>query len=116
METYTIKLDSGVLVFVNGAENIPGWALAPTFDPLKAEPGVSLECRMGDPDLVHCVVVRQQNSNGGIFLLYNHKIPLFAAKADTNLVYAQAMGFFGQLTANVRYGVDVFENLELPND
>lgn len=72
--------------------------------------------RMGDPDLLECVVLRREASPGGVFRLENANGPLLAAIAADNLAFALGLGFFGELTANARYGVDVFENMEEPND
>lgn len=116
VEVYELRLSMGALVFVNGVENMPQWALQPRFDPAKAETGVSLECRMGDPDLIHCAVFRTEGKPGGIFTIFNGNTLLYAALAQSELVFSIATGYFGQLTANVRYGVDVFENMEIPND
>lgn len=115
-ELYELQLVNGSLVFANGVESVPGWALNLRFNPAKAEPGVTLDCRMGDPVLLHCVVFRKNNQPGGIFSLFFGRDPLYAAHAATNLVFAAGLGYFGELTANCRYGVDVFENMELPDE
>lgn len=115
-ETYELELTNGLLIFVNDSKNMPAWALEPKFDPTKAEAGVILECRMGDPALLHCAVFRKKGQPGGIFSVYNGKEPLFAAHAASNLLFAAGMGYFGELTANARYGVDVFENMELNDE
>ena len=72
--------------------------------------------RMGDPALLQCAVLRRENAPGGVFRLEDESGPLLAAIAENNLTFALGMGFFGELTANARYGVDVFENLEEPDD
>lgn len=71
--------------------------------------------RMGDPDLLHCAVQRGEAA-GGVFALSDRDGPLFSAVAENNLTFALGLGFFGELVANARYGVDVFENLEEPDD
>lgn len=115
-ELYELRLLNGDLTFANGAERAPAWALNAKFDPAKAEPGVCLECRMGDPALLHCAVFRKNGQPGGIFSVFCGKDPLFAAHAPTNLAFAAAMGHFGELVTNARYGVDVYENMELPDE
>ena len=72
--------------------------------------------RMGDPALLQCAVLRRENAPGGVFRLEDESGPLLAAIAENNLTFALGMGFFGELTANARYGVDVFENMEEPDD
>ena len=72
--------------------------------------------RMGDPALLQCAVLRRENAPGGVFRLEDESGPLLAAIAENNLAFALGMGFFGELTANARYGVDVFENMEEPDD
>lgn len=90
------------------------------FTPLK--PGSPLPAplavvhRMGDPALLQCAVLRREDAPGGVFRLEDANGPLLAAIAETNLTFALGMGFFGELTANARYGVDVFENMEEPDD
>lgn len=72
--------------------------------------------RMGDPALLQCAVLRREKAAGGVFRLEDANGPLLAAIAPDNLTFALGMGFFGELTANARYGVDVFENMEEPDD
>lgn len=81
-------------------------------------PGDNLEivCRMGDPDLLQCLVYKREKNSGGIFAIRDKSGPLFAAAAESDLAYAHALGYFGALTANARYGVDVYENMEEPDD
>ena len=61
-------------------------------------------------------MLRRENAPGGVFRLEDPNGPLLAAIAPDNLTFALGMGFFGELTANARYGVDVFENMEEPDD
>lgn len=112
-ECYTISIKNGRPEFTEGAE-IPEWALSREFKPGSVPAGVRLVCRMGDPDLMHCAVYRL--AQGGIFSVHGRNNLLFAAIAPTNLAFGIAQGYFGELTANARYGVDVFENMEVPDD
>ena len=103
-EIYTLEADGGSLRFKQLAAD----AVLPA--PL------AVVHRMGDPALLQCAVLRQENAPGGVFRLEDANGPLLAAIAETNLAFALGMGFFGELTANARYGVDVFENMEEPDD
>ena len=103
-EIYTLEADGGRLRFVAQAANT-------------ALPGdLAVVHRMGDPALLQCAVLRRENAPGGVFRLEDENGPLLAAIAENNLAFALGMGFFGELTANARYGVDVFENMEEPDD
>ena len=103
-EIYTLEADGARLRFVSQA--------ADTALPA----GLAVIHRMGDPALLQCAVLRRENSPGGVFRLEDESGPLLAAIAENNLAFALGMGFFGELTANARYGVDVFENMEEPDD
>lgn len=113
-EIYQIEIKNGTCEFVAGG-NAPDWALAPKFDPAAAK-GCKIVCRMGDPDLVHCAVFQMRDKPGGIFVVYDKTGLLFVTIASTNLAFAVAQGYFGAMTANARYGADVFENMEIPDD
>lgn len=103
-ELYTLEADGGRLSFKPLAQ---GAALP---SPL------AVVHRMGDPALIQCAVLRRESAPGGVFRLEDANGPLLAAIAQDNLTFALGMGFFGELTANARYGVDVFENMEEPDD
>lgn len=115
-EIYNLKMEQGKLSFEASAEQAPQWQLLPTFQPQAPEKDLHLVCRMGDPDLMQCIVYKRDAKAGGIFAMHGKNGVLFIAYAEIDLVFAMAMGYFGELTANARYGVDVFENLEEPND
>lgn len=114
-ECYLMDYAGGSLAFARGGD-VPEWANATGLDAARAPAGVRVVCRMGDPDLIHCAVYAEQNRPGGIFCVYGKNGLLFVATAATELVFAIAQGFFGELTANARYGADVFENMEIPDD
>lgn len=99
-ELYTLQVADGRLRFA------PRGTDAPLPAPL------AVVSRMGDPDLLQCVVLRREDAPGGVFRLEDATGPLLAAVAEDNLALALGMGHFGELVANARYGVDVFENLE----
>ena len=103
-ELYTLEAEDGRLRFV------PLKADAPLPAPL------SVVQRLGDPALLQCAVLRREGAPGGVFRLEDAGGPLFAAIAASNLTFALGLGYFGELTANARYGVDVFENMEEPDD
>lgn len=115
-EFYTLAFSGKGLVFTAAPEALPDWLVNIGFDPGKAGPGITLECRIGDPDLLHCAVFRKDQFAGGFFSLFMDKVFLFAAKAVDNLTFAEALGHFGKICANTRYGVDIFENMEIPDD
>lgn len=115
-EIYKLSNKGARLLFEPGGLDLPPITLERTFKP-GAEAGDAYPvCRMGDPDLAHCVVFKRKNAPGGIFSLHDRDGLLFAAYAENNLVFALAMGFFGELTANARYGADVYETMEEPDD
>lgn len=103
-EIYALEIDGTRLRFV------PQAADAKLPSPL------AVVRRMGDPALLQCAVLRHESAPGGVFRLEDATGPLLAAIAADNLAFALGLGFFGELTANARYGVDVFENMEEPND
>lgn len=103
-ELYTLQVADGQLRFA------PRDAEAPLPSPL------AVVSRMGDPDLLQCVILRREGAPGGVFRLEDATGPLLAAVAEDNLALALGMGHFGELVANARYGVDVFENMEDPDE
>lgn len=103
-ELYTLQVADGQLRFA------PRDAEASLPSPL------AVVSRMGDPDLLQCVVLRREGAPGGVFRLEDATGPLLAAVAEDNLALALGMGHFGELVANARYGVDVFENMEDPDE
>ena len=115
-ETYMINFEQGKIVFNNSAESLPNWVLNPKFDPDAADREYALVSRMGDPEQLHCVIYRKKEAAGGLFSVFFASENLFAATTPSNLDFAAACGFFGEMTANARYGADVFENMELPDD
>lgn len=113
-EIYNLRIDHGKLTYEESNEQAPQWQLMPTFQP-SPEKDLHLVCRMGDPDLMQCLVYKRDKKAGGIFAMHGKEGVLFIAYAANDLTFAVAMGEFGEMTANARYGVDVFENLEVPD-
>lgn len=111
-EIYRIAVNNSQIVFEPTDQQLPDYVFSPTFIPGEKHPNVSLVTRMGSPDLAHCVIYRIGQEPGGIFAMHDGDGFLFAAIAQTNLAYALAKGFFGELTTNARAGVDVFEDLD----
>lgn len=115
-EIYTLQFDQGRIMFTPFTEEVPQSVLESKFNPDSADKGLNVVCRMGDPDLVQCIVYKKQDLPGGYFSLHDKNGLLFAAISQTNLIFALACGFFGEMVANARYGVDIFENMEEPDD
>lgn len=108
-EQYTIGVAGSGIKFEPLAKPLPEIATSADFDPAKAPRELSLVCRMGATDLLHCLIFRWENKSGGIFAIHEQGRVLFAAVAETELAYTLAKGFFGELVASARFGVDVFE-------
>lgn len=113
-ECYNIETSEGRLLFGPREIGVPECVTAGKLP--EARDGLETVCRMGDPELLECLVYRRENAPGGIFALRDKSGPLFTAVAESNLLYAKALALFGEMTANARYGADVFENLEEPDD
>lgn len=115
-EFYTITVEKSEAVFSPRAEAVPEFAKFAHFSPDHAPADLSLVCRMGSPDILHCLIFRYDNKPGGIFALHEQDELLFVGVAETNLAYAAAKGLFGELTSNARLGVDIFESPEAEDD
>lgn len=115
MEIYKIIVDKSQISFeLSQVSHVPESVASATFQP--SSPNLAIQCRMGDPDLLQCVVWREEGNPGGYFAIFEKKKLLFVAIAATGIERALALGYFGALVANARYGVDVFENMEEPDD
>lgn len=75
-------------------------------------PGIEVAGRMGDPDLLYCIAYRRTETHGGFFVMFDRYGLLYGAIAQTNLDYAAALGYFGMITSNARYGADIYEELD----
>lgn len=114
-EIYNLVVDKDSLVFLKASPDQE--KLVSSYQKSSGNgKGAGHICRMGDPDILNCLVLKKDNEPGGIFIMHDKNGILYSALAETALAYSLGLGFFGQLTANARYGVDVFENLEIEND
>lgn len=110
-ESYTLSVRDDHIIFnLREGEAPDAWFTGET-----GPEDYAIICRMGDPELMECVVWRRADKPGGIFQARSEDT-YFIAEAPTNLAYALALSFFGQLVANARYGVDIFENLGETDD
>ncbi len=109
-EFYTISPDGKGISFSKREGAIPEYALYPAFDPKKAPKNLSVVCRMGSQDAMHCIIYRTDDTPGGVFALHDVAGFLFAAVAESELAYALAKGFFGALAEHAHIGIDIFEN------
>lgn len=66
---------------------------------------------LGDPELMHCSVYRKRNVAGAIFVMQALD-SLFMAQTDSNLIFSMACGHFADMVANIRYGADIWEEME----
>lgn len=110
-EAYTITVDSDHIAFELFAGDMS--RDFPTSG--VPAPGYAIVSRMGDPELLECIVWRDGKQPGGAFVVRNEEI-LFVAFAESNLAYALGLAYFGQLVANARYGADIFENMGNTDD
>ena len=114
MEQYLLEIENGRMIFTRRELSAPQFAQQGKLHAEKD--GFEAFARMGDPDLLECLVYRDKNSSGGIFHVRDKYGPLYVAVTGSPLVWSLALGHFGELTANARYGVDVFENMEEKDD
>ncbi len=66
---------------------------------------------------LQCLVYRRENAPGGIFAPAGQIwLAVYGCCRKRACLLSMALGHFGEMTANARYGVDVYENLEEPDD
>lgn len=111
-EMYTIHVDGNQLRFEPRQDGVLEDVLAQGSH-LGGYDAVS---RMGDPGLLHCAVFRRVEGHGGFFAIHDQDGLLFTAVAESNLAYALAQGFFGGMVSEARYGADIFENMDDPDE
>ena len=63
-ECYNIEISDGKLVFGKRELGVPGCVIQGKLP--EARDGLDAVCRMGDPDLLQCLVYRRENAPGGI--------------------------------------------------
>lgn len=112
IENYQIEIQNGKLAFLESATEIADLFLRPEFNKQVLDLGYRLCCRLGDPALMHCIVYRKHAGSHAIFVMFEHGQCLYTASADSNLIFSMGLGYFGELCANTRYGVDIFEELD----
>lgn len=115
-EYYTILPDGASVSFQKRDDDAPQFLLSQTFDPKNAPKDLSVVCRMGTPEAMHCIIYRLENRAGGIFAVHDDNGFLFGAIAESELAYALAKGFFGRLAENAANGIDIFENPGIGDD
>lgn len=113
-EIYTMGLEGGRPAFVPRAGGVADCIIA--GKPGRQNDGPAIISRMGDPDLLQCVTYREPGRPGAVFAIWEKDALLFCAVAESDLLYAAGQGYFGHMVANARYGADVFENMEEPDD
>lgn len=109
-KTYEARVEKGKTVFEISEKTLPEYVMTASPPP-QAESEYAITARLGDPDLIHCLAYKNIKAEGGAFVCLDENGVLFVAFATDNLAYALAMGFFGKLVADVRYGADIFEEL-----
>lgn len=115
-EIYRITVNGSAIAFEPDDRKLPDFVFASVFNPQGSHEGIDLVTRMGSPDVAHCVIFRFLDKPGGIFAMHDNDGFMFAAVAESGLAYCLAKGFFGELAANARAGVDIFEDLGNDND
>lgn len=106
-EIYTLSLDDNRRPTFRPREDAP---LLRALNARELPDGYAPVARLGDPELLHCVVCRRASGPGGCFLLEDGSGPLMAVVAESNLAYALGLGRFGRLVSDARYAADIFEN------
>lgn len=66
----------------------------------------------GDTELVYTNVFRQPQNPGGIVVVSAMDDILFCVIANTNLDLVAAASHLASMVSNIRYGQDIFENIE----
>ena len=107
-EKYNIAVEKSQISFTLYVGDIPDVLLKGS--PMPAD--YAIFCRMGDPELMECVVWRKTEEAGGVFVLRAGGQALYAAVAENELAFSLALGYFGDLAAKARYGADIFEHMD----
>lgn len=115
-EIYGLAITQGRPTLTPLAADLPPALNGGRFNPETSSGGYAITCRMGDPDLLECIVWRRQGETGAVFALRDKNDAICFAIAKSGLEYAAGLSLFGEMTANARYGVDIFENMEEPDD
>ena len=115
LEIREVSWRDGRLDFIPSEGKFPFLEKGGDLAALLLEEGWIAHSHFGDPELAHCSVYRKKGERGGLFIM-SALDPLFAAWTDSNFVFAMACGRFAELAANIRYGADVWEEMEGSND
>lgn len=107
-EKYNLAVEKGQVSFTLYVGDIPEALLRGA--PVSSE--YAIFTRLGDPDLLECVVWRQKDESGGIFVVRAADQTLYGAVAENGLTFSLALAYFGDLVAKARYGADIFENMD----
>lgn len=67
---------------------------------------------VGHEDTLLCRVFRKAKSAGGLLVVMDATGLLLVALATTNLELVSAAGHFSRLSTYVRYGADIFEDID----
>lgn len=115
-EIYEISVSGSSLQFTKSDASLPDYVFSAKFNPASAPGDIAIVCRMGAPDETHCVIFRIEKKAGGIFALHDSGEILLAAIARDNLAFLMGKSFFGEIIANSRSGIDIFEQTEEEDD
>ena len=110
LEIYDIVLREGRLDFIPAKEKIQIADPNDLNESLLKEGWLAFT-QLGDPELMHCSVYRKRNVSGAIFIMQALD-NLFIAQTESNLIFSLACGHFAELVANIRYGADIWEEMD----
>lgn len=110
-EIYKLTCQAGKLDFIPSEQKLPKKDSGQSLNDALLEDGWIAFCHLGDPELMHCSIYRKSNTSGGIFVMQALD-PLFIAHTDSNLVFSLACGHFAKLVSDMRYGTDIWEEME----
>ena len=113
-EQYAIRLKNSRPEFEKDDSALPDSILKIPF--LGAVDDPAPVCRLGDPALLCCSVFRDNSCGGGVFVVRDQDEVLFSCLAADNLTYAIAMAYFARMVADCRYGADIYENMDNPDE
>lgn len=104
IETYLITVKNSEISFEKAQFPLPK-----ELHDLKDHTPMEIFCRMGEPESLECVVWKSDGKVEGIFSVMARGETCFYAMANSGLTFGLALGYFGKLCANARYGMDIFE-------
>lgn len=110
MQLYKIELVRGQVHLEVSPAEWPKWLSRSRQLMVPPEADMRISCRMGDPELLHCIALRRNDGAGGMFVIHDATGPLFGASASSNLEYAAGLAYFGAMVTAPRNGVEIFED------